>query len=1348
MPAAPVVLAFAAGSGVAAAIGTTVAAAIGASTLSSLAITAIGTGVLAGGMTAIQGGDVGDVLKSAIVGGVSSYAGGYIGSKVTDFVSQATNTGLAGGVAGGTGITAGPGASAYMGTGAVAGAGSGLGSGLSASAGAGAGAGIVTGAGAGAALGAGVAPTFAGTLAGNVVGNTVRTAIQGGELKEGIIGGIAATIPTALNASPDFAKANPMVKSAITASIQTALTGGDVDEAVVNALLTSGNLVAKAINEVPGGTEFLQENPKSAQFVLNGITSGMAAALTGKDVNESMQASVMRTATTMIKNEIKNTYREQEAKAANEAYIKSAEYEKKIGEAAERVNGIVNNPKYQSALQQYQQVAQTVESYANSFNGYKSMYDHYFSMAQEAEKRGDKQSMDYYVSYARYYADFANAEAKAYESYQPALREAEIALSRTGFYNEYNNAKGDYDRLQAQYKEVVGRVESLAEKMVADSKSLFDRANTVSGLILSTTPEGVLGAEMSKSQGAVDAYLNALALGATAEQASTAAQNAYVAEYRAAKFDPNYKGDYKPGDGIPVASWNQQIKEIKPEPLREVYRAEDGDVYVYFKDSGRTVRLSETLGNVVGSLTGSAGDLMNNFVGAAQMMGFVDPNSPLAKMGREIEEKGDLMMSENIQKGKSDIIKRVDAAEGWDKITEIIKAGWDNLPAATAYVMKELPQEFLLIGAAGKIAKVAGMYAGLAADAGLNGLEAGGAAYTEARNEAKKAGKSDEEAHRIGLDAGLTGLAISAVAGPALDYPFIKGMARNTPDLVGKTPSEIASIVRDTATKAKEAGKAAGKEFGAEGFEEGAVAGLTDFLVTGSVDWNSVFTQATVGGAIGAKTAGTVSSTTGSTANVMSVLDPGGRESTIADINSILESAADPRAAATQISSQLQQSGMSEVQANAIANTAVAESIVNQANANASGSFQIGDLNQVVGVDTTGNAVTLGDAIGSSYTGLNSSIVLNPGAKVGTDVDGSALFVGDVTNFGGSPTTSGSTTATGNATTANPVGDTSTGTTNTGTTTTGVTTDTGTTTGTTTDTTTGTTVDTGTTTGTTTDTTTDTTVDTTPDTNVDTTPDTNVDTTPDTNVDTSPDTNIDTNPPGEPPAGAGGGEPGATATTAPRTSSSSTTSALASMLGFGALGAAASGGDWKNTMPEETWLGGMFRQTPDTTAGFKRLLGEEAEAQEANVYSALQRASGVAPDNLAVPSYYSYGKETSPADTFKFYRRGGTVQDDPPSDKMPMSPLLMSHGDIPHKGSHYVDGAGGGQDDLIPAQLADGEYVLDAEIVAALGDGSSKEGAKRLDKFREAIRKHKRGGSLKDIPPKAKSPLAYFRSVK
>ena len=88
------------------------------------------------------------------------------------------------------------------------------------------------------------------------------------------------------------------------------------------------------------------------------------------------------------------------------------------------------------------------------------------------------------------------------------------------------------------------------------------------------------------------------------------------------------------------------------------------------------------------------------------------------------------------------------------------------------------------------------------------------------------------------------------------------------------------------------------------------------------------------------------------------------------------------------------------------------------------------------------------------------------------------------------------------------------------------------------------------------------------------------------------------------------------------------------------------------------------------------------------------------------------------------------------------------HSKVPHKGSHYVQGDGGGQDDLIDARLADGEYVFDADIVAALGDGSNKEGAKKLDKMREAIRAHKRGAPNDKIPPKAKSPLAYFKEAK
>ena len=77
---------------------------------------------------------------------------------------------------------------------------------------------------------------------------------------------------------------------------------------------------------------------------------------------------------------------------------------------------------------------------------------------------------------------------------------------------------------------------------------------------------------------------------------------------------------------------------------------------------------------------------------------------------------------------------------------------------------------------------------------------------------------------------------------------------------------------------------------------------------------------------------------------------------------------------------------------------------------------------------------------------------------------------------------------------------------------------------------------------------------------------------------------------------------------------------------------------------------------------------------------------------------------------------------------------------------HYVKGKGDGQSDDIPAMLADGEFVWDADTVAQLGNGSSDAGAKFLDKFREAVRAHKRSAPNDKIPPKA-SPLQYVKEA-
>jgi hypothetical protein len=77
-----------------------------------------------------------------------------------------------------------------------------------------------------------------------------------------------------------------------------------------------------------------------------------------------------------------------------------------------------------------------------------------------------------------------------------------------------------------------------------------------------------------------------------------------------------------------------------------------------------------------------------------------------------------------------------------------------------------------------------------------------------------------------------------------------------------------------------------------------------------------------------------------------------------------------------------------------------------------------------------------------------------------------------------------------------------------------------------------------------------------------------------------------------------------------------------------------------------------------------------------------------------------------------------------------------------------VHGAGDGQSDDIPAMLADGEYVIDAETVAQIGNGSTKAGAQALDKFRENIRAHKRSAPVHKIPPKTKALTSYLRGAK
>lgn len=137
------------------------------------------------------------------------------------------------------------------------------------------------------------------------------------------------------------------------------------------------------------------------------------------------------------------------------------------------------------------------------------------------------------------------------------------------------------------------------------------------------------------------------------------------------------------------------------------------------------------------------------------------------------------------------------------------------------------------------------------------------------------------------------------------------------------------------------------------------------------------------------------------------------------------------------------------------------------------------------------------------------------------------------------------------------------------------------------------------------------------------------------------------------------------------------------------------------------------------------------------------------------PDYYTYGKQggehrffgdptytdgvtTPPADV------GGTGAGAQPATGYAPRELLMRQAMGLADGGH-VSGPGTGRSDSIEALLSDGEYVMDAETVALLGDGSLDAGAERLDQLRTNLRKHKGAALAKGkFSPAAKDPAAYI----
>jgi hypothetical protein len=93
------------------------------------------------------------------------------------------------------------------------------------------------------------------------------------------------------------------------------------------------------------------------------------------------------------------------------------------------------------------------------------------------------------------------------------------------------------------------------------------------------------------------------------------------------------------------------------------------------------------------------------------------------------------------------------------------------------------------------------------------------------------------------------------------------------------------------------------------------------------------------------------------------------------------------------------------------------------------------------------------------------------------------------------------------------------------------------------------------------------------------------------------------------------------------------------------------------------------------------------------------------------------------------------------------NPEFYSEGGLSSMENRYVEGEGDGTSDEVPAMLANGEFVIPADVVSKLGNGSNEAGAGVLDQFLVEIRKHAHSNGEK-LPPESKGPLGYLLDAK
>jgi phage shock protein A len=172
--------------------------------------------------------------------------------------------------------------------------------------------------------------------------------------------------------------------------------------------------------------------------------------------------------------------------------------------------------------------------------------------------------------------------------------------------------------------------------------------------------------------------------------------------------------------------------------------------------------------------------------------------------------------------------------------------------------------------------------------------------------------------------------------------------------------------------------------------------------------------------------------------------------------------------------------------------------------------------------------------------------------------------------------------------------------------------------------------------------------------------------------------------------------------------------------------------------------------TAPATDNSQQMMQEIMNAATGGLVQGYADGGEVEGPNYVLRGTYTRGQRTSaplgfygaqlPGYQARKFAQGGEVEGH--------NPQFFSEGGLNSLENKYVQGDGDGTSDSVPAMLANGEFVIPADVVSRLGNGSNQAGASVLDHFLVTIREHAQKHDPKDLPPDSKGPLAYLLDAK